>query len=285
MRKAYILYNPKSGNGTGESEGRRLENYDGREVVFCDITKIENYTEFFMQVEADAVVVVAGGDGTISRFADNIAQVDVKNDIYYYATGSGNDFLKDLGYVKGQKPFPINKYLEALPVMSINGLKTRFINGVGGGLDAYACVEGNKLHEAGKKANYVVAALKGIFYDYEPINAHITVDGKEYEFKNVWFASVMKGRYFGGGIMLAPNQNREKDTLSVVVVHSVGKIGILPIIPQAFSGKHIRYKEYVEVIEGSDIRVTFDRPVAVQIDGETIENVMKYEVEAKLAVL
>ena len=285
MKKAYILYNTKSGNGTGENEGRKLENYEGREVVFCDITKIDDYAGFFGQLAYEDVVVVAGGDGTISRFADNIALVDVKNDIYYYATGSGNDFLKDLGYVKGEKPFPINKHLEGLPVMSVNGIRTRFVNGVGGGLDAYACVEGNRLHAEGKKANYVMAALKGIFFEYEPINAHITVDGKEYDFEKVWFASVMKGRYFGGGIMLAPNQGRNNGKLSVVVVHTVSRVGILPIIPQAFAGKHVRYKQYVEVIEGYNINVTFDRPVSVQIDGETMDNVETFGVETELAVL
>lgn len=281
MKKAYILYNPKSGNGTGEQEGRKLENYGSREVVFCDVTKLENYGEFFRNLNEEDVVVVAGGDGTVSRFADNIAQIDVKNDIYYYATGSGNDFLKDVGYKKGEKPFPINKFIESLPIMHVNGIETRFVNGVGGGLDAYACVEGNRLHEEGKKANYVMAALKGIFFEYEPIGVHVVVDGREYDFKNAWFASVMKGRYFGGGIMLAPDQDRNTGKLSVVVVHTVGKAGLLPIIPQAFSGKHVKYKKYVTIIEGDEISVTFDRPTNVQIDGETGHKVEGFSVVSK----
>ncbi len=285
MKKVYILFNPKSGNGTGEAQGRRLTHYEDREVVFCDITKIESYGEFFAKLKEDDIAVVAGGDGTISRFATDIASLDIKNDIYYYATGSGNDFLKDLGYKKGKKPFPINEYLENLPVITVNGKKSCFVNGVGGGLDAYACVQGNKMHERGKKANYVTAALKGIFGDYKPMNIHVTIDGKEQDFTNVWFASVMKGKYFGGGIMLAPQQNRNNDTVSLVVVHTVGRIGLLPIVPQAFSGKHVRYTQYVTVIEGKNVNVTFDCPVPVQIDGETMEDVTNYSVEVKEAVL
>lgn len=284
MKKAYILYNPKSGKGKGESEGKKLENYDGREVVFCDITKIESYGEFFNSLESEDVVVVAGGDGTISRFADTVAPLDIKNDVYYYATGSGNDFLKDLGYMKGEKPFSINQYIAALPVMTIGGKRVRFVNGVGGGLDAYACAEVNRLHDIGKKANYVGVAIKGILYDYDPMNVHVVVDGKEYDFTNVWFASVMKGRYFGGGIMLAPNQDRKKGTVSVVVVHTVGRIGLLPIVPGAFEGKHIKYTKYVTVIEGHNVNVTFDRPVSVQIDGETMEDITEYSVATKLAI-
>lgn len=285
MEKVYVLFNPKSGNGTGEAQGRKLTHYEDREIVFCDITKIESYGEFFATLKEDDIAVVAGGDGTISRFATDVSSLDIKNDIYYYATGSGNDFLNDLGYKKGEKPFPMNDYLENLPVVTIGGDKACFVNGVGGGLDAYACVQGNKMHERGKKANYVTAALKGIFYDYKPMNAHVVIDGEEQDFTNVWFASVMKGRYFGGGIMLAPGQNRQNDTVSLVVVHTVGRIGLLPIIPQAFEGKHVKYKQYVTIIEGKNVSVTFDRPVPVQIDGETMDNVTTYSVEAGCAVL
>ena len=186
--------------------------------------------------------------------------------------------MKDMGYVKGEKPFPINEYIEALPVMTVNGEKKCFVNGVGGGLDAYACVEGNKAHEKGKEGNYVLSAIKGILYDYKPMNAHLVVDGKEYDFKNVWFASVMKGRYFGGGIMLAPDQNRKSDKLSVVIVHSVSRPRLLTIIPGAFEGKHVKYKQYVTVIEGNNIEVKFDRAVPIQVDGETSANATEYSV-------
>ncbi len=285
MKKVYILYNPKAGKGTGEAEGKKLESYDGREAVFKDITKNKNYAEIFNGIESDAIVVVAGGDGTLSRFADSIAQLDVKNDIYYYATGSGNDFLKDLGYVKGEKPFPINEYIFSLPVIDTEGEASTFVNGVGGGLDAYACVEGNKAHMKGKQGNYVLSAIKGILYDYKPMNACVRVDGKDYTFKNVWFASVMKGRFFGGGIMLAPNQDRKSGKLSLVVVHNVGRLRILPIIPGAFSGKHIKYTKFVTVIEGNDFSVKFDKTVPLQIDGETKHKVSGYKVKSGACVV
>ena len=280
MKKVFVLYNPKSGNGTGEKEGKKLSNYENYEVSFHDITKIENYKEFFAMLHSDDIAVIAGGDGTLSRFVDDIASIDITNDIYYYATGSGNDFLKDVNHVKGEKPFLLNAYIKGLPVMSFGDIKTRFVNGVGGGLDAYSCAEGSKLHARGKKVNYVATAIKGILGGYDPVNANITVDGEDYRFTNVWFASVMKGRYFGGGIMLAPKQNRNTGKVTLVVVHTVGRIGIFPIIPQAFFGKHVRYKKYVTVIEGDNISVTFDRPVPVQIDGETEDGITNYSVKS-----
>ena len=286
MKKVYILYNPKAGKGTGETETKKLDSVMNEyELIYQDITKIESYADFVSKIEKDSIIVVSGGDGTLSRFATDINGLSFDNPVFYYATGSGNDFLKDLGYIKGEKPFPINEYITSLPVINVGGKDLAFINGVGGGLDAYACVEGNKAHAKGKKGNYVLSAIKGILYDYKPMNATVSVDGKEYTFKNVWFASAMRGRYFGGGIMLAPEQDRTKDTLSVVVVHRVSRLRLLPIIPGAFEGKHVKYKQYVTVIQGNDINVTFDRPVPLQVDGETLPETNSFGVILKNKVL
>lgn len=278
MKKVYVLYNPKAGKGQGEFATKKLDNIiDGYELVYNDITKIDSYGSFLKSI-GDAAILVSGGDGTLSRFATDVAHLDIKNPIYYYATGSGNDFLKDTGKNKGEY-FPLNEYIENLPVAAINGKDYRFVNGIGGGLDAYACVMGNKMHEQGKEANYVLNAVKGILYDYSPMNTTVYVDGREHKFKNVWFASVMKGRYFGGGIMLAPNQDRTAGKLSAVIVHTVGRLRLLPIIPGAFTGKHVKYTQYVEIIEGNNIEVQFDRPVPLQVDGETTQNVTNYSVK------
>lgn len=284
MKKIYVLYNPKAGNNTGENESKKITMVSDYEVVYRDITSMDNYSEFFGALNESDSVIVAGGDGTLSYFADSICDVEIKNPVYYYAAGSGNDFFKDLNLKKGDGPVLLNSYIENLPVMTVNGRECRFVNGVGGGLDAYSCNAGNMLHKKGKKANYVLSAIKGILYDYKPMNAIVTVDGKKREFKNVWFASVMKGRYFGGGIMLAPKQDRCLEKLSAVIVHKAGRFRLLTIIPGAFEGKHVKYTEYVEIMEGSSISVEFDRPVPVQIDGETMSGVKNYGVEMKKKV-
>ncbi len=286
MKKVYILYNPKAGKGTGESETKKLDSVMNEyELVYQDITKIESYADFVSKIEKNSIILVSGGDGTLSRFATDINSLSFDNPVFYYATGSGNDFLKDLGYVKGEKPFPINEYITSLPVMNAGGKELAFVNGVGGGLDAYACVEGNKAHAKGKKGNYVLSAIKGILYDYKPMNVTVSVDGKDYSFKNVWFASAMRGRYFGGGIMLAPSQDRTTSSLSVVVVHRVSRPRLLTIIPGAFKGKHVKYTQFVTVIQGNDINVKFDRPVALQVDGETLPETTDFGVMLKSKVL
>lgn len=48
------------------------------------------------------------------------------------------------------------------------------------------------------------------------------------------------------------------------------------IFPLIFRGGHVKYTKYVEILTGNEITVEFDRPVALQMDGETIHGVSSY---------
>ena len=48
--------------------------------------------------------------------------------------------------------------------------------------------------------------------------------------------------------------------------------------PSIFEGKIGEHKKMVDVFEGRNIKVEFDEPRALQIDGETILNVKEYMV-------
>ena len=92
----------------------------------------------------------------------------------------------------------------------------------------------------------------------------------------------MKGRFYGGGMMVAPKQNRfdEERKVTSVVMYGSGKLKTLVVFPSIFKGEHVKHSEMVEVRKGKRVTVEFDRPTALQIDGETVLNVTKYEVIA-----
>ena len=158
-------------------------------------------------------------------------------------------------------------------------MKKRFINGIGYGIDGYCCEVGDQLREAGKeKIDYAGIAIKGLLFHYKPTNAEIDIDGQKFSYQKVWLAPSMNGRYYGGGMIATPAQDRlGKDRLlSLLLFHGSGKIRTLAIFPSIFKGKHINHTKVVEVKTGHKITVTFDRPVALQIDGETVLNVTTY---------
>lgn len=280
MSIMHVLFNPHAGAGTGENENANLKGMlTEHELIFHDITKISDFPGFFTSISDEDKILIAGGDGTLNRFVNNLEGISYKNELWYYASGSGNDFLHDLGMKKGAAPFPLSKYIENLPTVVLNGKTFKFLNGIGYGLDGYVCDEGNKLRAlSNKPINYTKIAIMGLLFRYRRTKAKVIVDGVTKEYNKVWFASAMNGRFYGGGMMLAPSQNRlSNDKLSLVVAHDLSKFRLLTIFPSVFKGNHVKYKKYIDVIEAKHIKVEYDSAVSAQIDGETVTNVRSYE--------
>ena len=286
MALKYILYNPAAGDDNAAEALKTLQNsYES--TVLINICRITNYKTFFDGLEGDADVILCGGDGTLNRFVNEISGITVKNEIYYFPSGTGNDFAKDLGYGKYASPvINISKYLKRLPAVTVNGKTSLFLNNVGFGIDGYCCETGDMLRERNRKngikkpVNYTKIAITGLLFRFKHRNAEVTVDGKKYSYKKVWLAPVMNGRYYGGGMMAAPKQDRlsSDGKVSLVLFHDVGKLKALMIFPSIFEGKHVEHTKYITVLEGNDISVTFDCPTPLQIDGETISGVTSYSV-------
>lgn len=282
MAKYNVLYNPLAGNGKGENAAKKLkELLNGDELTFTDMTKVSDYRALFASMPEDERIIVSGGDGTLNRFINDTEEIAFANPVYYYATGSGNDFLKDIGGNVGDKPVCIDKYLKALPTVDVKGKSYRFINGIGYGIDGYCCEVGDKLRETSDKPiNYAGIAIKGLLFHYHPTSATVIVDGVEHKYKKVWLAPTMNGRYYGGGMIPTPKQDRlnKEHTVSVMVYYGSGKIKSLAVFPSIFKGEHVNHKEMVEVLSGKEITVRFDSPAALQVDGETIIGVTEYSV-------
>ena len=105
--------------------------------------------------------------------------------------------------------FLLNDYLVNLPKVIVNGKSHYFINGVGFGIDGYCCEKGDELQaKSDKPVNYTAIAIKGLLFHFKKVSATVEVDGEVYNYKHVWLAPTMKGRYYGGGMKVAPDQDR-----------------------------------------------------------------------------
>ena len=278
MSKINVYYNGLSGNNRGEAEAQGVKKfYPGDELTFIDITKID--PETILEADADKVVL-CGGEGTLNHFVNDVDGNKVTKPVYFFATGSGNDFLNDLGKKKEDGPVQINEYIRDLPTVKVKGMTRKFINGIGYGIDGYCCEEGDRIRATSDKpVNYTTIAIKGLLFKYKPTNAVVTIDGVRKEYKKVWLAPAMNGRCFGGGMFPTPDQKRisEDKKLSNLVFYGAGKIKTLIMFPNIFKGAHVKFTKNVVITEGKHIKVEFDRAVALQIDGETVLDVTEYE--------
>lgn len=283
MEAYRILFNPLSGSGKGKENAEKLNGIlSGAKLTYVDMTKISDYEALFDSLEPGEKLVVCGGDGTLNRFVNETYYSDNRPSVYYYATGSGNDFLHDIGN-GATVTICIDEYIKDLPTVTVNGKTSRFINGIGYGIDGYCCEVGDALREkSDKPVNYTAIAIKGLLFHYHPTNAIITVDGVAHRYNKVWLAPTMNGRFYGGGMMPTPDQKRfsEDKKVSTMLFFGSGKLKTLCVFPSIFKGEHIKHPEMCTVLTGKEIRVEFDRPTALQIDGETVLGVTGYTVNA-----
>ncbi len=278
-----ILYNPLAGSGKGYDRVQKLkELLRDQELAFTDVREVKDFREFFASLAENDSVVLAGGDGTLNRFANAIDGIDSASPLFYYPTGSGNDFQRDVapgetGLIR------INEYIKDLPTVIVNGKRYKFLNGIGYGLDGWCCEVGDELaKKSDKPISYSSIAIKGLLFNYTPTNATVTVDGKIEHFEKVWIAPTMNGRYYGGGLMITPDQDRlnKERFVSLAVMYKANRIKTLLVFSGVSKGKHVSHTDMVAIRKGKRISVKFDRPVALQIDGETILGVTEYEVES-----
>lgn len=281
MAKGYVIYNPKARSGSSEENAKLLPLVLDEDLEYYDMTRITNYAVFLSGMEQDDYLVIVGGDGTLNRFANETADIDIPQEILYFPSGTGNDFAKNLGKSMSAPPFSVTQYLKDLPSVEVKGKTYRFINGVGFGIDGYCCQVGDELKKTlGKKVNYTGIAIKGLLFHFAARNAKVTVDGKEYAYEKVWIAPTMYGKYYGGGMIPTPEQDRTSGNLSVMLFHGAGRLRTLCVFPSIFKGAHVKHTKMVALHTGHEITVEFDCPTPLQIDGETILDVTSYTARA-----
>ncbi len=284
----YILYNTLSANKQGLEYSRLLlGNSVPADAQMVDLSTLTGYADFWAGIDLENdTVILSGGDGTLNRFINENVGLELPKNLFYFAAGSGNDFKKDVAD-ENMTLIPLHKYIKDLPTVTVNGKTSYFINGIGFGIDGYCCEEGDKQKaKSDKPVDYTAIAIKGLLFHFKPRNAKVTVDGVTKEYKKVWIAPTMKGRYYGGGMFVTPNQDRfdPQGKVSCCVMHGAGAIPTLIVFPSIFKGEHVKHTKMVDICSGYEITVEFDRPTALQIDGETVLGVTSYTVKTgKLA--
>ncbi len=283
--KYIILFNPLSGNKSAKKNVYKLDDIlTNNDLNYVEMTPDFDYKGFMNKVKDDERVVLCGGDGTINRFINEVEEADLEKPVFYFPLGSGNDFCRDILGKTEPTLINLNNYIKKLPVVTINGKSHKFINGIGYGIDGWCCEVGDNIRakDSEKPINYTSIAIKGALFQYKKTNAKVIVDGKEYYYKDVFLASTMKGRFYGGGMMAAPQQDRNdpEGKVSVLVFRGKVRLQVLMVFSKIFTGEHLKNPKMCILHTGKEIKVSFDSPRALQIDGDTVLGVSEYTVKA-----
>ncbi len=278
----YLFYNPSARNGKAAEDLQLIKKtLDGQDVEIYAVTDIDDYVSVIDKIQPEDIVYIVGGDGTLNRFINDSTNLRILGDIFFYSAGTGNDFKHDVDPDNSLYRIRLNDYIRNLPTVTVGGVTYKFVNGIGFGIDGYCCEEGDRQRAAGRQdINYSAIAVKGCLFRFKPYGADITVDGETIHYDKVWLAPTMFGKYYGGGMKVAPEQDRNnpQHTVTNVVIHGTGRLKTLIRFAKIFSGEHTKYTDMVDIRTGHEVRVVFDRPCALQIDGETVKNVTEYTV-------
>ena len=273
----YILFNPLANGGRGIRGLGEVQTFLAAETPeIRDITKLDAASFFAGLTERDRVVL-CGGDGTLHRLANDIADIPLRAELLAWRFGTGNDFLRDItGGKKTDCPLiPIGPYLTDLPTAEVDGTRHRFLNGCSCGVDAVVCAMMEENRHKPRRSGYAATALGSFFKNYRPMRARVTVDGETRTYDRLWMAASMNGRFQGGGMNFAPQQDRRGDTLCCMVWHGTSPLGTLLRFPFVIPGWHTRFP-MCDIRFGHEITVELEEPTFLQFDGEVLSDVRGY---------
>lgn len=290
MKYTFII-NPKSRSGKGlvlwnllkpELKKRRIES----EVFYTEYAG--HATEIARQVtaidvtsEEDHVIVVMGGDGSISEVLTGIQ--DFTHVILgYIPTGSGNDFTRELRLPTDPKEaFELVLNPGRIAPMDVGEISScektwRFGVSTGIGFDAAVChnVERSKMKPVLNKIHlghlvYLEVALRRLFSDsFYEIDVTLE-DGTVKHFSKGYFVAVMNQPYEGGGFRFCPDALSDDGLLDVIVVSDIPRLKVLCLLPTAFAGKHTRFRG-VDIFKCKDIRVQVNGKAPIHADGQPV---------------
>lgn len=274
-----ILYNPLSNNGKNAKLITNLEKKltkKGIKVKSYNLLEITDVRQFIDRRQNVRRFILIGGDGTISRVANEIYGLKIKPGIFVYKAGTGNDFIRSLERRKGL--IDIKRFLKDLPKITVYDKETYFLNGVGLGLDGLVCHKVNHSKHRKNKRNYFRHALEA-FREFKPKKAQVILDNDlELNVNDAFFVSVMNSKFFGGGMKIAPKANRSNDDLQVVIINKIPKVLLFILIPTIYLGIHVMFKKYVSIYNAKEVLITFDSGEYLQIDGETSADIKQIRV-------
>ncbi len=211
-----------------------------------------------------------GGDGTLNEVVSGVAGFD-NVAVTMYSAGSGNDFARIFSQPEAFRD--LDRLLDAeetrfdlircndqisLNICSV-GLDARIGTDVANykrlpllsGFRAYA-------------ASTVVNVVRGIAEHYI-----VEIEGETIE-GNQTMICVCNGRFYGGGFNPVPEADPSDGLLDVLIVKEVTRLQVPTVVGKYKAGRYAELPHLVRHYRTKAVRITCDRPTAVNIDGELL---------------
>ena len=276
-RRVRLIVNPSSG------KGRALELLpavagtlrDGGLELSIQLSRhFDEARAMTEQAVADGVDVLAvlGGDGMMHLGVNTVAAAhragDRRTTLGVIPAGTGNDLCRGLGLDPTDS-------LAAARVVAAGRTREVDLALVGDtfvgtvlatGFDALVNRRANEMAWPRGSSRYTLATLAELRV-FSPLAYRLVLDGEVRE-QRAMLVAIGNTGYYGGGMHICPQADPFDGWLDVTIIHPVGRVTLLRLLPEMFSGTFARDKcvEQLRVRE-----VTVEGPGLVGFgDGELI---------------
>jgi diacylglycerol kinase (ATP) len=251
-----VIVNPQSGGGTaGRSHEVRavLERRLGPvDVLFTTgpMHAIELAREGAR--EGRALIVAAGGDGTLHEVANGVLDAGCDTAIGCVGLGTGGDFRRTLGI-----EHRLDAYVDAIAsghdlavdvgrvhYRATDGTRASrwFVNvlsaGMGGLVDRYVADTTKSL---GGKAAYFLASARALAVcERGRLRCSVGLAGQAQERRvETFMIAICNGRYFGAGMHVAPMAKADDGRFEVVSMDAPNKLAFIGSSRKIYEGRHL----------------------------------------------
>ena len=265
-----LLVNPAAAHGRALKLLPRLEGeLDALRVAFrVERTHgIEDGVERALRAaEAGEAPVVVSGDGLIGAVGGALAGSETPLGIV--PGGRGNDLARVLGIPedpRGAAAVLAGGRTRRIDVGEANG--KRFLGIASTGFDSEANRRANQTRWLRGNLVYAYAGVRALL-GWKPARFTIKVGEESRRFTGYTVAAA-NSRFYGGGMMMAPDAELDDGEFDVITVGEVGKLRFLGNLPKVFKGVHVEEDE-VRVFRAARLELSASRPFSVYADGERL---------------
>lgn len=274
-RRAALVVNTRSRSGEKafEEARRYLRDLGVEPEAEYDIEDPSRLPETVHHVASGGygLVILGGGDGTVSSSVDFLADRNVA--LGLLPLGTANDFARTLG-------IPANLYRACETIangklvdidLGLAG-ENYYVNLASVGISAGVTrALTPRLKKTAGAAAYPVAALKA-FLKHEPFGARLSFPDGDYEpveHERLLQVAVGNGRFYGGGMVVSPGSGIDDSTLDVYAIQLGRHRDLLGVARYLKSGDFVN-SEGVSHYETSRVIVESEPSLPVNVDGEMV---------------
>jgi YegS/Rv2252/BmrU family lipid kinase len=286
-----VIANPTAGSGSAARRLPLILREIERAGALADSAETRgpgDAARLVREAHAEGVdcVALVGGDGTLNEavqaFLDPTTGRPVPGPVLaLIPSGTGGDFRKTFGLgeqveeavarLMSSPPRPID--LGALELTAHDGGKIvrAFVNvtsfGIGGLTDR---IVNSAPKWLGGKASFFLGTLRAMaIYRNAPVK--ITIDGRLFLEGPIFNVALANGRYFGGGMKIAPDADPADGLLDVVALGDLSRVRSVGLASQVYQGTHVN-EAGVKVGRGAEVvaePLIAGGEVLIDMDGET----------------